>query len=313
MRHQEIAFGVSGQSLVFDAPEGRPSSVTSIEVWSADQDDDAATEPALTGSPAIETNPNTTVDVASGAGNISDRTRINLAATTGIARRRAYLITNELGETEWVEVKEIAAADYVRARVPLMNPYAVGSTFQTTRISQGLDSSWIADENNITEWCPGMPGYRARLEYVVASVTYVHHVYFYLVRYPLQQLVTPLDVDRRFPGWINSLPVDYRDDQGAALIETAYDALLMDAMGDVKELRRVRETRVLRELTIARAVLCSAEQNALAGATRLDQLEVARSIYTQRYQQLMREPKVPIDPGEGGAGAPARRTPLWRR
>lgn len=313
MRHQEVTFGVTGQSLVFDAPEGRPSSVTSLQVWAADQDDTGTAEAALTGSPAVETSPNTTVDVASGVGNLSDRTRINLAATTGISRRRRYLITNELGEPETVEVKEIAAGDYVRVRLPLMNAYAVGSTFQTTRISQAFSSSWIADTGNLTEWCPGMPGYRARIEYVVAGVSYVHHFYFDLVRYPLQQLVTPLDVDNRFPGWINGLPVDYRDDQGAALIESAYDALLMDVMGDAKALRRVRETNVLRELVMARAVLCSAEQNALAGATRLDQLEVARSIFSQRYQQLIREPKIPIDPGEGGAGAPARREPLWRR
>jgi hypothetical protein len=313
MRHQEIPFGVAGQVLFFDAIEGRPDDVGAFTVWAADQDDTAQAELALAGSPVLVASPNTTVDVASGVGHLADRTRINLAATTGIARGRQYLITNELGETEWVEVKEIAAGDYVRVRHPLMNGYAVGSTFQTTRMQQAFSADWLEDVNNITEWCPGSPGYRARVEYPVGGVTRVHHCYFDLVRYPLQQLVTPLDVDRRFPGWINALPVDYRDDQGASLIEAAYDALLMDAQGDAKELRRVRETRVLQELTACRAMLSAAEQNVLSGAVRLDQLEAARSIYAQRYNQLVREPKVPIDGGEGGAGAPARRLPLWRR
>ncbi len=316
MRHQELAFNVTGQSLFFDCPEGRPTSVTSFDVWAADADDTGAEEVATSGSPAIETNPDTTVDTASGVGNISDRHRVNLAATTGIARGREYLLTSTLGESERVEVREISDGAYVRGRAPLMGSYDVGSTFQSTRITQALLAAWLQDQSNISAvWCADgqSPGYRARVVYVVDGVTCVHHLYFDLLRYPLQQLVTPLDVDRRFPGWINSLPIDYRTDQGATLLQTACDALAMDALGDSKELRAVRETRVLRELVCCRAVLCAAEANALAGSTRVEQLEAAQTIYTQRYNQLLREPKIPIDAGEGGAGSPARRAPLWRR
>lgn len=315
MRNQELAFGVAGQSLVFDCPEGRPSSVTSFKVYDAGTDDDGTEEADLpSGSAAIETNPNTTVDVASGVGNLSDRTRINLTDTTGVTRGRDYLLTNTLGQKEWVEVKDIATAEYVRSRVPLTNAYAVDSTFQSTRISLAVATAWVSDESHITgEWCAGSPGYRARVEYVVDGVTYVHHFYVDLLRYPLQRLVSPLDVDRRFPGWINSLPVDYREDQGAALLQTACDALVMDALGDAKELRAVRETRVLRELVLCRAMLCAAEANALNGATRPDALETAQKIYTQRYNQLLREPKVPMDGGSGGAGTTAQRAPIWRR
>jgi len=78
---QDIVYGVTGQTVYFDAPEGRPSSVTSVEVFLWDVSDDDTAEAAV-GSGSVETNPNTTIDAASGYGQTDARV-LNVAATTG--------------------------------------------------------------------------------------------------------------------------------------------------------------------------------------------------------------------------------------
>ena len=50
---QDIQFGVSGQTLILDCEDGRPASVTSVKVWSADADDTSPVESATTGVAAV--------------------------------------------------------------------------------------------------------------------------------------------------------------------------------------------------------------------------------------------------------------------
>src|SRR5687767_3446192 len=127
----DILYGVAGQTLVFDAPEGRPSSVTSVDVRAWDAADDGDDEFSLTGS--VETNPNTTLDAAAGASQTNPR-NVPLAATTGIAIGRTYLITHATTALkEWAEVESITSADSVAVRHPLHNDYASSATFQSTR------------------------------------------------------------------------------------------------------------------------------------------------------------------------------------
>ena len=48
---------------------------------------------------------------------------------------------------------------------------------------------------------------------VVAGATQVYDRYFDLVRYPARHGVVPMDLERRFPGWLDGLPTDARKDQ----------------------------------------------------------------------------------------------------
>src|SRR4030067_1300294 len=63
---QQLLFGETGQSLVWDAPEGRASAVNSVQVWRALTGDLGTAETATTGSASIDS-ANTTVDANSGA------------------------------------------------------------------------------------------------------------------------------------------------------------------------------------------------------------------------------------------------------
>jgi hypothetical protein len=224
---QDIIYEVTGQTLYFDPPEGRASSVTSVAVYALGTGDDGTAEVATTGSASIDA-VNTTFDAASGYSE-TNRRKCNLTATTSIAEGRTYLATNALlGEKEFVTVTGIKSADYVIVAEPLRNDYASADTFVGLRLSISVDSTWVADSTNISDDTEPMPGYRVRWVYVVGGVTYVHDAYFNLVRYPFAHSVTPNDMVKVIPNWFDRLPTYHQEDQGRRLISEAADEVRDD-------------------------------------------------------------------------------------
>jgi hypothetical protein len=300
----DILYSITGQSLVFDAPEGRASSITSSDVYENTDGDDATAESATTGSAAVETNPNTTFDADSGDGETNPRI-CNLAATTGIARGRRYLATTADGEREWIEVKDIDSGNAVTARHVLSNAYANADTFESTRIAHAIDSTWVADSNNISASLNPNPRYRWRLEYVVDSVTYVHDIYFDLVRYSGTHTVTGLDVDANFPGWLDRLPTDDREDQGERIIDAAYRSVKMDLYGVLKADQMARNAEVIDDLVMHKA--------AIMGTQGAEDTEAAQARYEARWNHLIVQPKMQFADSQGGGAREVNPLPIFRR
>lgn len=302
MSHQtlDIVFDQTGQSLYFDAPEGRPASVTSSTVFESTTGDDGTEESATTGDAAVETSPNTTFSGASGDGKANPRVCF-LTATTGCARGRRYEVANALGEKEWVEVTGISSGAHVVARQPLQNAYASADTFVTTRITHAVDSTWVADTNNLSDEYDPNPRYRWRLVYVVASVTYTHDVYFDLLRYAGRHDVTGLDVERRFAGWMRALPTFEREDQGAQVIAEAYQHAKFDMYNLALPDQSVRNREVMNELV------------KLAAGALVFNDDAHWKFYADRFAQLLAWGKTHVGTDSSGASAQADRRPLLRR
>lgn len=324
MRHQEVIFNLTGQSFFYDPPEGRPaaSPVPTVAVYFAANDDDGPAEAATTGAVAIDA-VDTTLASSAAAGDTS----LSVGTGGSITRGRRYLVTDVDGDRELIEVASITGTT-VGLRRPLMNAYASLSAFQGTRLTIGVNATWIADRSKITDalgsnWrtdveddpslFAGHAGFRLRWSYTAGGIATIGIGFADVVRYQGKNLVTALDVDARFPGWIDRLPPDYQRDQGASLVDQALEAVRFDLLGDAQTARKVRDTEILGELTVYKANLLAAEHSVLAG--RADKLaaDVAQGLYTQRYNQLAREPKFPVDNAGGGAAAQPQRLPVWRR
>lgn len=325
MRHAEIIFNLASQSFVYDPPElFRASGTPTVQVFQGSSDDTSTALTATTGAASVDA-VNTTLAVAASAGAVT----LTVAAGTSIGRGRRYLLAGADGHREVIECASITGTA-VGLRHPLINDYAITtSTFQGTRISISVLDSWAASVSNITdilggswqtasttreiEWASGAAGYRLRWAYTVDGVATIGVSYADLVRYQAKNLVSALDVDRLFPGWIDRLPPDYRNDQGVAFIDEAFHAVKMDALTDAQLLRRVRDTQVLAELVKYRANLLAIQNHVFYNGTDSRVLEIARDLYDQRYNALIREPKVAVDQGGGGANGEAVRLPVWRR
>ena len=299
----DIVFDVTGQNVYFDVPEGRPSSVTSVDVFRWDVSDDDIAETAA-GAGSVETNPNTTIDAASGYGQ-SDPRVLNVDATTGFVADRSYLVTSATGQREWFDVAAIASAVSVTARHPLHNAYASADTVQSTRIQATVDATWVADEENITTDVVGPnPMYRVRWVYVVAGVTYVADSYFNLVRYAARHGVTAQDVDSLSPGWLDMLPTDHRIDQGRRLIDNAYREVKIDMHQVDIAASGLAESEVVDELVRYRALERGEWARYLANGGDQTRAESAAKRYQTRLDSLIRiVTRVPVRDKDGGATA----------
>lgn len=308
---QEITFGITGQSLIFDCPDGRPTSIVGVTVYAVTQGDDGDDEAATTGAASVETNPNTTLAASAGVGDQS----ITLTAATGVAVGRRLLITAAAGHREEIEVGRVTGT-VITLRHPLINAYPITtSTVVSTRCTIGMDPTWIADVGNICEAYAPNPGYRTRWVVALAGSSQVYDRYFDLVRYPARHNVSPLDVELRHPGWLDGLAVDFREDQGRALIERAWSGpggVKADLYQDAKADQAIRNSELVAELVITKALVLRNEDAFFAGALDVARLEAVRGLYAQRYNAVIRAPVAPMS-SASGASSTIRPTPIWRR
>jgi hypothetical protein len=311
---QDIQFEIASQTVYFDAPEGRPSSVTSVEVFRWDMPDNQTGETAV-GAGSVESNPNTTLDAAAGS-SAADPNNIPLTATTGVAVERTYLLTTAAGLREWAEIVSFVSADSARAKHPLHNVYASADTFQSTRIQATVDSTWVADETNlISEETGPNPMFRVRWVYVVSGVTYVADSYFNLVRYPAKHGVRPQDMEAFIPGWLDGLPTDHRNDQGRRLIDDAYRAVRIDMHQVDMAASSVAESEIVDELVRYKASELREWTRFMGNAANADQAHVDASAkrYISRLDSLIRVvSRVPVR-DETGAATPVIAVGLTRR
>lgn len=308
----DILFSVAGQSIYFDAPEGRPSSVVSVAVYEDHDGDTGTGESATTGAASIES-VSLTVSAASGVSE-ADPTRIQLASVTGLVRNRRYLATNAYGQTEWIEVERIDSVnDDVYAQHALVHDYAASDTLASTRMTIALDSTWIADTNNISHpLCP-RPRYRVVWTYVVGGTTYRAASWFDVVRYPYTTTVTALDVDRLSNGWLSRLSAEQQLGQGEDVIDEALQQVKLDLWERDLAAYALRNGEVLTELIKRKAVTLVHEQAYAHGGLGRAQLDLSRRDYWDRLAGLVEARKAQIQINTDGAGGTPSSDPVWRR
>lgn len=316
-RTQEVLYDpdavYSTQYLVLDCEDGRPSSVSDVQVWTAGTDDDSTEESATTGSASVESSPNTTVATAAVGPAQSDPRAMLVSSGSGFTVGRRYQITEDNGG-HW-EVFECAYANgtTIKARHPLKNDYSVGSTVQSTRVTIALSSSWLAEIANISpHWTPN-PGYRAKWILTVNGNATEYATYFDVVRYVAQHRVTPPDVDMVHPGWIDGLGPDDQVDQGRRCIEAAFEAVKHELYRDNKADQALRNAEMVSRLVIHRCQYDRLLNNAMRGAGNAEALALGKAAWDGYYQGVIRSPVAPVDEGGGGASQPNKRTPVWRR
>lgn len=308
---QDIRFNVTGQTIYHDAIEGRPSSVTDVQVWEDYQGEESQEETATTGSGSVES-VNTTFDAASGVSQ-TDPTIFYLTATTNIAVDRQYWATNAYSQIEPVEVIKIVSADSVRIRNVPSYDFASGDAFVSRRMSITVDPTWVADKNNLSDpLCP-RPRYRVAWTYVVSSVTYYATTWFDLVRKPFLTTVTPPDVDRLARGWLARLSTDDQAGNGQRVIDEAVHQVKLDLWERGVTAYALRNSDVLNELVRLRAVWLVSEQAFREGGVGQLAMELDAKNYWDRVSNLVTSSQAQIQVTADGAGSTAPRAPLSRR
>jgi hypothetical protein len=311
----DLLFATASQTIWHESRHGRPTSVTSVQVWEDKDSDEITAESATTGSPAVETNASTTVDAASGAEQANTK-KLNVAATTGFTVGRHVLVTNAaLGQSEWIEVAGVASADYLLTRQPMVHNYTTSDTVVGTRMSATIDTTWASDKNNLSDPYAPNPRWRAVFTYPVASVVYREPVYFDLLRYPVTFGVTALDVDRESPGWLERLPIDQQVGQGVQLIAQAVRQVKRDLSRAKRSDWAQRNSEQFNDLICMQAVVKGAHAAYMHGGESRDRLDEARRDYQSFFDQWVANATAPEQASAAGDGAvmPLRRQEIFER
>lgn len=247
-----VTFGVTGQLLTLLVRQGRPSSAT-FKVFRSYSDDDAT--PEFSGSATVDS-VNTTVSAASGPAEV-DPQKLSLASTAGIVIGRKFLLAENV-VAEWVAPIEIRSG-YIRTRHPLKNAYTTAATFVSPWITAAVDATFVADLAKLSDLNDQAADYRVRWSIVVGGATVVAYTFFDLVRAEQRHSVDIDDVNARAPGLADTLPTEYRAEDGRPLVDAAWRAVRAHLIAVDVDPQSIRDDEVVDELVILRALRVLAE------------------------------------------------------
>jgi hypothetical protein len=275
----DLVFGVTGQTLGHRVQQGRATSAT-FKVFRDFVDDIGIVE--FSGTATLDAI-NTTVSAASGTSQ-ADPTKLNLTSTSGIVVGRKYLLS-ENSQLEWIEPIRVFPT-YIACRYPIVNDYTTAGTFVGTNITAAVDPTWVADLSKISDHDDPNPGYRIRWDVIVNGVNVIHYSYCDLVRATVTHQVEIDDINARAPGLVDSLPVEYRSEQGKPLIDTAWRAVQMKLAALKLDTDAIRDNQAIDELVImkALAILAMGGWKPL-GMTSSDYIEATRTEYDRFIEQ----------------------------
>lgn len=247
-----IVWNVTGQVLELRFPLGRPTSAT-FKVFRAHADDDSV--PLFSGDASVDSvNAATT---ATAGQSQYDPQRIDLDSTAGIVAARKYLLEAN-GVVETVQPVEIAAT-HIRARHVLKNDFAPGAAFVGTTLSAAVDPVWITERSSLSDLSDTMPDYRVRWEVVHAGKTQVLYSFFDVLRAIASHGVGIEDVTDRQPGLRDSLPPEFRVEEGRPLIDAAWRSVQAHLVAVGIDPSALRDNQAVDELVILRALRLVAE------------------------------------------------------
>lgn len=244
----DLTYGLAGQALAHRVMQGQPSAAT-FKVFHDYAGDDGT--PEFDGTATVDA-VDTTLSASAGLGQ-ADPQRIPLTSTAGILSHRKYLLEEDQIR-EWVSPVEVGAG-YIRVRHPLRSSFTVAATLKGTTISAAVDATWVAAEGHLSDHLDPNPDYRVRWDYVVDGEAHAAYSYFDLVRAPVVHGVDIEDIEDAAPGLHDTLPTDYRVDQGRRLIERAWRSLQAELGAMKVDTDAIRDEQILGELVIARTLV----------------------------------------------------------
>ncbi|TXH41028.1 MAG: hypothetical protein E6Q97_38490 [Desulfurellales bacterium] len=301
----DLVFGISGQTLNRRVLPGRPSTA-SFAVFSDRVGDDETAQ--FSGTATIDAT--TTTTTAAAGYNTANPRALALTSATGFVVGRKYLLSGS-GQREWVEPIELVG-NAMTVRHAISGNYASGAMLESTYITAAVDDIWAASTASLSDALNPWADYRVRWQYQVAGVDYVEYDELDLLRKNAMHNISIDDLAARMPGLRDRMPVDYRQDNGASIIDATWRALSAELAGIGKDLASQHYGTVMDEAMIRRGRLLVTEGGwAPHGIEWVSYLEFARADWAKFFDEHFRI--VARGPQTGVAGdaerVPAK--PMW--
>lgn len=244
----DIAFAVTGQTFEHRALEGRPTAAT-FRVYN-DYDSDDVTTYEFSGAATVDT-ASTTVASASGPAQ-TDPQRLNLTSSAGFTVDRKYLVT-ENGRNEWVRPIEVGNG-FIRVAYPLKADYTTAATVASTTVVATVNATWVAELGNISDHRDPNPSYRVRWAMTIGGATVIAYSFLDLVRVKIVSGIDADDINARAPGFVDTMPIEYKTDNCDALIQSAWRSLRAKLAANALDADTLRNDELLDELALLKAL-----------------------------------------------------------
>jgi hypothetical protein len=274
-----VIFNVVGQSIDLRFALGRPTSATFIVLRAYAEDEST---PEFSGTATVDA-PNATLTAAAGPSQ-ADPQRLPLTSTAGVTTGRKYTLSqNSLSEV--VQPVEVGSG-YVRVRSPLQNDYTSGAAFASTILTAAIDSTFIQDRSKLSDLSDTYPDFRVKWSVLYAGQTYTVYSFFDVVRVQVTHDVDIADVNDRAPGLHETLPIEYRAEDGRPLIDAAYRMVRAHMQAVSVDINAIRDDEVIDELVILGSLRILAEGGwSPSGIDRGLYLERATTNFDRFFEQ----------------------------
>lgn len=250
-----LLFSVPNQTLQLRFPDPRPTSATFSVLRAYVEIDDSA-PPEFSGTATLDPVNTTTVGVA-GAGQ-ADPQLIVLASNAGLVASKKYLLSQN-AVSEWVDLVEIQPS-FVRVRYPLEYGYTTGASLASTWLTAAVDNTWISDISKISDLSDTFPDFRVKWNITDSTgALKIIYSFFDVVRAQVRHNVEIDDINARAPGLRNSLPVEYRFEDGRPLIDAAWLRVRAHLQAMNIQVDAIREDEVIDEIVVLASLRLLAE------------------------------------------------------
>ncbi len=246
----------------------------------------------------------------------SDPAKIIPASTSGLVTdgSRQYQI-RENAMKEWVTLNEVESG-YVRARNSLKNNYTTAAVLESTYLSLAISNVWIASKVKVNVQPDPNPGYRVIWTYYVNGVQYTAYSFLTVVRARMPHSVIPSDIAARAHGFMDTMPVEFRAEDGRPLIDAAYAVVQADmATFDVNP-DAFRDTQLVDEMVILKtlALLADGGWKPLGYSTLAEYRKTTHDNYDRFVEQRLKVSMKPrIAFGIAGEAETVFAEPSWSK
>ena len=205
---QRFLTGGTG-TLKFNPLHGDPTSGVNVTLYTP-------ANATLQASTAMTAGASTTIDANSGVSS-SDQYKVNVAATTTIARGDRIRLTNAAGQNEIIEVDKITAADHFTTRRRLKYDYVSADTVKELTYTYAITATHTATAGNF---------FIAKFAYANNSVNYIEYFPFHVKNRVYESRLTEEDLYQIFPD-LDEFGISYKQ-SFEPQIEMAFAMLISD-------------------------------------------------------------------------------------
>lgn len=217
----EVLKASTTECIWFHPEEGRPSATPSVAIL----DRFGNTITAANTTSVTQETANTTLSAGASEGDRS----VTLTAATGFEYRGSYLLTNALGQWEWVRSRGVNTSTGVMTLDEALEfDHASGATIVGTAFYYTLDATETATLDYL---------YRAQATYTVDSIVYTTEVPFDVVRMKLQNPLTVEAIKECYP---DVMPFEHGQTRGSDYADLRIRAWenVLNGVRDYDEARR---------------------------------------------------------------------------